>query len=72
MPLDPQLHCISLFMQNAEIFSFLANALINECDIDDTFESIYASIVKQTKYIGKNSGGVIDSVIDHIINISKV
>lgn len=33
--------------------------------------NLYYDYIKHTKYIGKGSGWVIDSVIDSIINISK-
>ena len=39
---------------------------------DDVFESIYIAIISNIKRIlGKSSGCIIDSVIDHSINISK-
>ena len=37
-----------------------------------TFESIYNTIISnKQKLLGKGSGWIIDSVIDHITNISK-
>ena len=37
-----------------------------------TFESIYNTIISNIqKFLGKGSGWIIDSVIDHITNISK-
>ena len=43
-----------------------AEAIINESDIDDVFESIYSTIISNTqKYMGKILGLIIDSVIDH-------
>ena len=49
-----------------------AETVINENDIDDVFESIYSTIISNMqKYIGQGSGWIIDSVIDHNINISK-
>ena len=49
-----------------------AEAIINESDINDIFESIYTTIRSNIqKFLGKNSSWIIDSVIDHIINISK-
>ena len=39
-----------------------AELIINESDIDDVFQSIYAKIIQ---------GRLIDSVIGHIISISK-
>ena len=48
-----------------------AQAIINKSDIDDLFESIYTTIISNIqKYLGKGSGWIINSVIDHI-NISK-
>ena len=48
-----------------------AETIINESDIDDVFESIYTTFIsKIQKYLGKGSGWITDSVIDHIINIS--
>ena len=37
--------------------------IINESDIDDLFQSIYTSIISNTQ---KDSGWIIDSVIEHI------
>ena len=50
-----------------------ADTIINESDIDDNvFKSIYsAAISKIQKFLGKDSGWIIDSVIEHTINISK-
>ena len=49
-----------------------AEIIINENDIDDVFQSIYAKIITNTqKYLGKGSGWIINSVIDHTISISK-
>ena len=49
-----------------------AEIIINENDIDDVFQSIYAKIITNIqKYLGKGSGWIIDSVIDHTISISK-
>ena len=54
--------------------------IINESDIDDVFEShhnhiwitIYTTIISSIqKSLGKGSGWIIDSVIEHNINISK-
>ena len=59
------MYCISSFYLNSK-----AETVTNESDIDDVFESIY--YIKHTKKNqGKGSGWIIDSVIDHIINISK-
>ena len=49
-----------------------AEVIINESDIDDGLKSIYTTIIRNVrKPLGKGSGWIIDSVIDHIINISK-
>ena len=49
-----------------------AETIIDENDIDDIFELVYTTIISNTqKYLGKGYGWIIDSVIDHIINISK-
>ena len=49
-----------------------AEIIINESDIDDVFESIYTTIITNIqKSLGKGSGWIIDSVIDHNISISK-
>ena len=46
--------------------------IINDSDIDDVFQSIYTTIIPNIqKYLGKGSGWIIDSVIDHTISISK-
>ena len=46
--------------------------VINEKDIDFVFESVYTAIISnKQKSLGKGSGWIIDSVIDHNINISK-
>ena len=40
--------------------------ITNERDIDDIFESMYITIISNIrKVLGKNSGWIIDSVIDH-------
>ena len=44
--------------------------IFNESDIDNVFEFIY-SIKNKQKSLGKGSGRIIDSVIDHTISISK-
>ena len=44
--------------------------IINESDIDDVFESIYITIVSNIQmFLGKVCGLIIDSVIDHVINL---
>ena len=49
-----------------------AETIINESDIDDVFESVYTTIILNIqKYIGKGLGLIIDSVVDHTIDISK-
>ena len=50
-----------------------AETIINEREIDDdVFKSIYTTIISNIqKFLGKGSGWIIDSVIDHNINISK-
>ena len=45
-----------------------AEIIVNESDIDDVFESIYSTIISNIeKSLGKGSGWIIDSVIDHTI-----
>ena len=52
--------------------SSLKAETINESDIDDVFESVYTMIISNIqKYLGKGSGWIIDSVIDHNISISN-
>ena len=49
-----------------------AEIIIHESDIDDVFESIYFTIISNTqKSLTKSLGWIINSVIDHIISISK-
>ena len=49
-----------------------AETIINESDIDDVFESIYIPTISNIqKSFGKVSSWIIDSIIDHISNISK-
>ena len=46
--------------------------IINESDIDDVFQSIYTTIIRNMqKSLGKSSYWIIDSVIDHTLSISK-
>ena len=53
-------------------FSLKAGTVINDSDIDDVFPSIYITVItKIQKSLGKGSGWIIDSVIDHTISISK-
>ena len=47
-------------------------SIINESDTDDVFQSIYTTIVfNKQKYRGVGLGCIIDSVVSHLINISK-
>ena len=47
-------------------------AIINQTDINDAFESIYSTIMSNMqKSLGKGLGWIIDSVIDDNINIPK-
>ena len=49
-----------------------AEILINKGDIDDVFQSVYTTIISNIqKSLGKGSGWIIDSVIVHIVSISK-
>ena len=49
-----------------------AEIFINESDTDEAFQSVYTTIITNIKnYLGKDSGWIIDSVIDHTISISK-
>ena len=49
-----------------------AEIIINESGIDDVFKSIYTTIITNIhKSLGKGSGWIIDSIIDHTIRISK-
>ena len=49
-----------------------AEIIFNESDIDDVFELIYSTIISNIqKSLGKGSGWIIDSVIDHTISNSK-
>ena len=46
--------------------------IINESDTEDVIQSIYITIITNIqKSLGKGSGQIIDSVIDHTISISK-
>ena len=45
-----------------------AEIIINESDIDGVFQTIYIAIITSIqKSLGKGSGSIIDSVIDHIL-----
>ena len=49
-----------------------AEKIINKSDMDDVFKSIYTTVISNIqKSLGKSSGWIIDSVIDHTISISK-
>ena len=49
-----------------------AEIIINKSDIDDVVKSIYTTVISNIqKSLGKGSGWIIDSVIDHTITISK-
>ena len=46
--------------------------IINKSDIDDVFQSICTTIILNIiKSLGKSSGWIVDSVIDHTISTSK-
>ena len=54
------------------ILSQKQKRLLMRVNIDDVFESIYTTIILNIqKYIGKGLGLIIDSVVDHTIDISK-
>ena len=47
-----------------------AKVIINECDLDDVFQSIYTTVVSNIQIsLGKYSGWIIDSVIEYNIRI---
>ena len=49
-----------------------AEIIINESNIEKFFKSIYTTIIANIqKCLGKGSGWIINSVIDHTISISK-
>ena len=49
-----------------------AETIINQNDIDGVFESVYTTIISNIqKSIRKGLGWIVDSVIDHSIDISK-
>ena len=49
-----------------------AEIIINKSDIDDVPQLIYTKIITNIqKSLGKGSGSIIDSAIDHTISISK-
>ena len=63
-------------MTNPHIYSHSkAETNINESDFDYVFKSIYITVLQLyqniQKSLGKGSGWIIDSVIEHNISISK-
>ena len=49
-----------------------AETIINGSDIDNVFESIYSMIISNIKTsLAKGSSWIIDSNVNHTINISK-
>ena len=49
-----------------------AETVTDESDIDDVFQSVYTTIISNIqKSLGKDSGWITDSAIDHNISISK-
>ena len=49
-----------------------AELVASEIEIHNIFESIYTTIISKLQdFLGRGSGRTIDSVIDHIINVSK-
>ena len=49
-----------------------AKIMVNESNINNVFESIYTTIISNIqKSLLKDSGWIIDSVIDHSMSISK-
>ena len=49
-----------------------AEIIINESDIDDVFQLIYTTVISNIpKSLGKDSGWIVDSLIDHNISVSK-
>ena len=55
------------------VYSHLkAEVIIKKSDIDGLFKSIYTTVISYIKvFLGQGLGWIIDSVIDHNINISK-
>ena len=50
-----------------------AGIIINESDIENVFKSIYTTVIaNMQESLGKGSGWIIDSVIDHTIRISNI
>ena len=49
-----------------------AEIIVNESDIDIVLQSVYTTITSNIqKSLGKGSGWIIDSIIDHTSSISK-
>ena len=49
-----------------------AEIIINKSDVDDMFQSIYTTVwTNIQKSLGKGSGWITDSAIDHTVGISK-
>ena len=49
-----------------------AEIIINKSDTDDVFQSIHITVLWNIKKsLGKGSGWIIDSAIDHTVSISK-
>ena len=56
---------MTLFYLNSKV-----KVIINECDIDDVFQSIYTTVISNIQIsLGKYSGWIIDSVIEYNIRI---
>ena len=52
--------------------SLKVEIIINKSDINDLFQSIYTTVISNIqKSLGKGSGWITDSFIDHTISISK-
>ena len=49
-----------------------AEVIINKINIENVFKKAYTTIIANTqKFLGKGSGLIIDSVIEHTISMSK-
>ena len=54
-------------------FKLKGKVNINECDINDMFQSIYTTIIAKIQIsLGKSSRWITGSVIDHTISISNI
>ena len=61
-----------MMQQNITLFILIQKQKQLLRDIDDVFKSIYTTILSNIqKSLGKGSGWITDSVIDHNIKISK-